>query len=407
MEQISETLKTKFNDAAYEYRVNAFRSFLQSPTRDYKESPTTKEYVDLTGEELDTLLYNDDFASGSFSDPDAHITVLDSTVSWKETAGIRISDMKTAMEEFPDLFGQTIFKVTGNDRSEYLINATWENGYFVNVPENTRNVRLVISEKSERKSLSLKSVIVVGDDCTVDITEKCLSDASEKAVHGKTVYIFIGKRSKVNFNYLQQKSREVVDLTFIKSVLEDYAEFKIFHVNSGGSKVIFANESIMNGEGSDFRTQGVSFTDGSQAMDIRDSSFQLGKGTYADIQVRGAVSGNSVTMHRGNIDIEEESIQSNGFYDSKILLLSEGGYANSKPGLIIKNNNTKSKHGSAISNIDEDQILYLRSRGIDRETAESMIMDGFLSVSVEKSGNKLLMEKVHEFAEAVIANDRQ
>ena len=163
----------------------------------------------------------------------------------------------------------------------------------------------------------------------------------------------------------------------------------------------------MNGEGSDFRTQGVSFTDGSQAMDIRDSSFQLGKGTYADIQVRGAVSGNSVTMHRGNIDIEEESIQSNGFYDSKILLLSEGGYANSKPGLIIKNNNTKSKHGSAISNIDEDQILYLRSRGIDRETAESMIMDGFLSVSVEKSGNKLLMEKVHEFAEAVIANDRQ
>ncbi|MCL5437736.1 MAG: SufD family Fe-S cluster assembly protein, partial [Candidatus Thermoplasmatota archaeon] len=84
---------------------------------------------------------------------------------------------------------------------------------------------------------------------------------------------------------------------------------------------------------------------------------------------------------------------------------SKDGYANSKPGLIIRNSNTRSKHGSAISSIDEEQVLYLQSRGIGKKLARSMITEGFLGFSVEKSGNEFLMGKVHEFAQALISND--
>ena len=139
-------------------------------------------------------------------------------------------------------------------------------------------------------------------------------------------------------------------------------------------------------------------------MDIRDSSFQVGTACNADIQVRGAVSGQSSTIHRGNVDIEADSVKSTGFYDSRILLLSREGHANSKPGLLIKNSDTKSKHGSAISDVDEEQIFYLRTRGIDSNMARAIVMEGFLGSPVEKSSDKELIRKVQEYSRELLQN---
>ena len=121
----------------------------------------------------------------------------------------------------------------------------------------------------------------------------------------------------------------------------------------------------------------------------------------ADIQVRGVVTGKSSTIHRGNVDIELESVNSTGFYDSRILLLSKDGYANSKPGLQIKNANTRSKHASAISSVDSEQILYLESRGIGKDDATSLITGGFIGSLIERSKNEKFRASVEKYAEGI------
>jgi Fe-S cluster assembly protein SufD len=82
-------------------------------------------------------------------------------------------------------------------------------------------------------------------------------------------------------------------------------------------------------------------------------------------------------------------------------LLSKEGYANSKPALIIRNNNTRSKHGSAISSVDKEQILYLESRGIDEKTATTLITGGFIESIIEKSNNKKFVETVQEYSKDI------
>lgn len=110
-------------------------------------------------------------------------------------------------------------------------------------------------------------------------------------------------------------------------------------------------------------------------------------------------------MHRGNIDIEEKSIKSTGYYDSKILLMSKDGFANTKPALLIKNNNTRSKHASAISSVDDDQIFYMQSRGIPKNLAKNLITGGFVGSTVEKSGDSILMERVEKYSEGIALYD--
>lgn len=413
MEDYPEILKTRLNDLAYEYRREAFLAFLKSPIRTFKESPTVNEYVEITDDDLERMIYGEITVPESNEpvkfEPNMDIVVDNGRIrvnSELEKQGIVVTDMKTALKKHKDLFKKYVNEKYGDDRLEYLINSSWQNGLFVYIPSKVKEATIKTQNISDStSSFAFKSVIICDDDTKLSLADIYGSTGDGDGVQGKNIYFFLGKRAKVQYNYLQEKGKKVTDITFIKSFESEYSEFSIYHINYGSGRVFFSNESQQFGDGSDYKVFGVSFSDGEQKLDIRDSSFQEGLASNADIQVRGVVTGSSSTMHRGNIDLEEKSVDSTGFYDSKILLLSEEGFANTKPGLMIKNSNTKSKHGSAISSVDDEQILYLRSRGISKDQAVNMITAGFVGSLIERANNEYFTQKVYEFASGIDTHD--
>lgn len=413
MEQYEHMLKSRFSDAsesAFEFRSSAFREFVRTPVRSYKESPTRKEYVEFTENDLENLIseneLNDETEKAVFNE-DANVRFLDDHLVYVSdelrSKGVIVMDLKDAVKEHPDIASSFIFSSIGSDREEFLINASWSGGYLIYVPEGQRDVKIHVQNLADSGMPSVtKNVIVCAQDVSLDMTDSYESYGKGGSIHAKNIYFFGGTRSKAQYNYSQEKSQNVSDMTFVKSFLEDYSEFTFYHVNRGGSRVLFSDLSYLKGEGSSFKVFGVSYSSEDQMMDVRDSSFQTGESCNVDIKVRGVVRGSSLTIHRGNVDIEVESIKSTGYYDSKILLLSKEGFANSKPALIIKNSNTKSKHGSAISSLDRDQIMYLESRGIPENLARSMITEGFLLTLLEKSGNDKLINSLEKYAREIL-----
>ncbi len=397
MEQFADYLRTKLKDPAYDYRQDSFLSFLKSPARDYKESPTVKDYIRIEGGHLEKM------ATGFYQRQDisveseADIVLVNGFITKsKEIHGMEIMNIVENHQEIPSF----VWEQKGKEREEFLVNAAWSSGYYMKVEDNT-DITVSLDLYNTDSSGSEKNVIVVGRMSRLNLSESRYSKGkgSGSETQGKSTYIFMDEGSTVNFNYLQDKERNVVDITFIRSFQKRDSNFNIFHVNHGASMLLFLNESLQEGNASDYKVYGVSFSDGNQQIDVRDSSFQMGKNTNADIQVRGVVTGKSSTIHRGNVDIELESINSNGIYDSRILLLSKEGFANSKPGLMIKNNSTRSKHGSAISSVDSEQVLYMRSRGIGEKDAMNLITGGFVGSIMEKSNNEKFISAVHRFTE--------
>lgn len=397
MENFSERLKTRLKDAAYDYRQDCFLDFLKTPRRSFKESPVTKDYVDIKEEELERMATSIRKPEKSVSIPsDADILSIDGTIlKTKQIPGVRVMNMEDSINDIPDF----IWNHRGKDREELLINASWSTGYFIDVKKDV-DIQISVDAYNSMESGAEKNVVIVGDNSRVKIIENRMTHGDKEGTptQGKNFYIYLGSGATLEYNYLQDKKTTVNDITFIRTFQEKDSTFKIFHVNHGAGKLLFVNESTQNGNNSDYRVFGATFSDGKQAIDVRDSSFQLGTATSADIQVRGIVSGSSSTIHRGNVDIELPSVNSTGFYDSKILLLSKDGYANSKPGLVIRNNNTRSKHGSAISNVDREQTLYLESRGIDHDTAVNLITGGFIESILEKSNNQKFIDTVARYA---------
>jgi Fe-S cluster assembly protein SufD len=87
--------------------------------------------------------------------------------------------------------------------------------------------------------------------------------------------------------------------------------------------------------------------------------------------------------YQGKIYVDKIAQKTNGYQLSKALILSENSEFNSKPELEIYADDVKCSHGSTTGNIDENSIFYLMSRGLTKDQANKMIVEGFLNEAIE------------------------
>jgi len=108
--------------------------------------------------------------------------------------------------------------------------------------------------------------------------------------------------------------------------------------------------------------------------------------------------------YQGKIYVDKDAQKTNGYQLSKALVLSENSAFNSKPELEIYADDVKCSHGSTTGNIDQNSIFYLMSRGLSKEQANKMLVEGFLNEAIETITDlnikslisKLFIEKINK-----------
>lgn len=106
--------------------------------------------------------------------------------------------------------------------------------------------------------------------------------------------------------------------------------------------------------------------------------------TKGNISVRGVADDNSRITLDGMIKIEKNGSGAESFLTQNVILLSPSSHATANPELEIENNDVSSRHAASVSQIDQDKIFYLMSRGISQNDARKLIVDGFLEAVIEK-----------------------
>lgn len=118
---------------------------------------------------------------------------------------------------------------------------------------------------------------------------------------------------------------------------------------------------------------------GEGEYEVRVTAIHSAPGTSGRITVRGvAGAGASVKLY-GMIKIKKEAQETDDYLELRVLTLDKSARAIAEPELEIEANNVKASHGASVGQIDKEQILYLMSRGMGKEVAEKIIVEGFLS----------------------------
>ena len=126
--------------------------------------------------------------------------------------------------------------------------------------------------------------------------------------------------------------------------------------------------------------KGAFLSKGSEVVEVNLVIHHRAGHTRAETVLHGAARDKSQIIFRGKIVIDKGCPDTNSFLTEKILLLSDGAKTEAVPDLEIESDDVKCSHAATIGRIDEGQIFYLMSRGLSREKAEEVIVEGFLEI---------------------------
>ncbi|MBI2130155.1 SufD family Fe-S cluster assembly protein [Candidatus Woesearchaeota archaeon] len=153
-------------------------------------------------------------------------------------------------------------------------------------------------------------------------------------------------------------------------------------------------DTLFNGEGSQSENLGVFVGRSREHIDITTNVYHNTAHTTNNIMVDGILKDSSSSVYRGLIRIEKAGQQTNSYLSNHILKIGEKSLGNSIPALEIEANDVKASHGATVGQVSEEHLFYLMSRGLTREDAENMIVQGFLEPIISKIPSEELREKI-------------
>lgn len=194
-------------------------------------------------------------------------------------------------------------------------------------------------------------------------------------------------------------------IIFIDSLIENQQyivgnnEKKTFFILSCGKKDISGEvEVIIQGKNANVQILGIIIGSEDQKIDIYTLQEHKRVGSISDLLVKSVLFGKSRLYYRGLIRIEKGAQKSNAYQKNQNLLMSKGAWADSRPVLEILANDVRCTHGATVGNIDKEQLYYLMTRGINKQTATNLIIEGFLQEVINRIPDKkirsLLKEKI-------------
>lgn len=137
-------------------------------------------------------------------------------------------------------------------------------------------------------------------------------------------------------------------------------------------------EVCLDKEGQEFEIFGAFHTKEHEHIDLSVVVIHNAPHTSANITLKGVCEDTSVLNLSGTIIVKKEAVGTKSFLKEKILMLSEKASATATPNLEINTDDVKCSHAATISQIPEEHLFYLMSRGISKLDAIALIVDGFL-----------------------------
>lgn len=201
---------------------------------------------------------------------------------------------------------------------------------------------------------------------------------------------------------LQEWDDESVHLSSHFARVEKDARLKHVVVSLGGA-VVRVNPSVhLAGAGADGQLLGLYFADAGQHLEQRVYVHHIAPQTISRVTYKGALNGaRARTVWVGDVLIGRNATGTDSYEQNRNLVLSDGTRADSIPNLEIETGDIAGAgHASATGRFDDEQLFYLRSRGIDEQEARRLVVLGFLIDVVQKIGSPELEARLIAAIEA-------
>ncbi len=308
----------------------------------------------------------------------------------------RVSSLADAVRQ-----RQEILEELASPRSpwDHLILAGWQEGALVRLPRSGVAAEPAVLTLGDPGGLVLEPLLFdVEEGAEAGIVIHWRPGSGEPSFHLSHLAGRVGPGARLKV-FLLQEGGEMHHYVSGSIRVGREAEVELFSAWTGGKWTVVRLESDLSEPGGSWKESHLSFGAGTSHLDL-DSQVRLAAHHgRSDVAVRAVGTEASRTVFTGNILMEKEAHHSEAVLSDHVLLLSPQAHADSIPGLEIKALEVKAAHAASVGQVDEEQVFYLESRGLDPAAARRILVVGFLESLFERSPYSWAREVLDEILE--------
>lgn len=196
--------------------------------------------------------------------------------------------------------------------------------------------------------------------------------------------VTLDESAKLEHACVEDNGTEHISLARLKARLKQEAQLSCAALGAGGKLVRREYNILFEGGGANAKLSALSLASAEETRDINAKLHHKVPECVSDTLVKSVLTDDARGVFQGLVRVEPGATQSNGQQTSKALLLGRGASMNAKPELEVFNDDVECAHGSAIGELDQDALFYLRARGISESTARQLLINAFLNDVFER-----------------------
>ena len=370
-------------------------SYYAAPKSD-KDRPQSLDEVDPklleTYEKLGIPLEEQKMLAGVavdavFDSVSVHTTFRDKLAE----AGVIFCSFSEAVKEHPDLIKKYLGTVVPTTDNFYaaLNSAVFSDGSFVYIPKNTR-CPMELSTYFRINAMNTgqfeRTLVIADEGSYVSYLEGCTAPMrDENQLHAAVVELVALEDAEIKYSTVQNWYPGDEDgvggiynfVTKRGDCRGARSKISWTQVETGSAITWKYPSCLLKGEDSVGEFYSVALTNNLQQADTGTKMIHLGRNTRSTIISKGISAGRSQNAYRGLVRIGGSAEGARNYTQCDSLLIGERSGAHTFPYIECKNPTAQVEHEASTSKISDDQLFYLRSRGIDTEDAVNMIVNGF------------------------------
>jgi len=301
-----------------------------------------------------------------------------------EEEGVIFLDTDTALKEHEELFRKHFATVIpANDNKFAALNtAVWSGGSFIWIPEGVKvDIPLQAYFRINKQNMGQfeRTLIIADPGSYVHYVEGCTAPVySSDSLHSAVVEIIVKEGARVRYTTIQNWSTNVYNLVTKRAQAYRNATMEWVDGNIG-SKVTMKYPAVwLMEEGAKGEVLSVAYAHDGQHQDAGAKMVHAAPNTTSNILSKSISKGSGRTSYRGLVAVKKGAHHARAAVKCDALMLDADSRSDTYPYMEVEEEDATIEHEATVSKLSDDQMFYLRARGIEEDEATAMIVRGFI-----------------------------
>ena len=304
--------------------------------------------------------------------------------------GVIFCDMDTALREYPDLVKQYFGTIipTHDNKFAALNTAVWSGGSFVYIPAGVKvdiPLQAYFRINAENMGQFERTMIIVEEAAQVHYVEGCTAPIyTSESLHSAVVEVLVKKNARCRYTTIQNWANNIYNLVTKRAEAQEHALMEWVDGNLGSHLTMKYPAVHLTGEGARGEILSIAFAGKGQHQDAGGKVVHSAPNTSSRIISKSISKNGGRASYRGLLKVDKGAHGSKSNVVCDALILDSSSRSDTYPYIEIDEDDVKIGHEASVSKIGEEQLFYLRSRGLSEAEASTLIVSGFIEPLVKE-----------------------